>query len=159
MVPISSVYRSGYSIWLRQVKLLWCWLFEESGLRPSAIDTFSLYWAGKTSKEMSRDINELQKEETLKQNQKRCASPFFPSSQKSQLEIFSSPIFVSKSLVVILLWRNFNCNSITRVLLVYWKARVYALDHGGLSLLLLVRSIIHLCWLRVGEVHFWFVYY
>ena len=77
LVPISCFYRSRYSIWLRQVKLLWCWLFEESGLRPSAIDTFSLYLAGKTSKEMSRDINELQKHETLKQNQKRYASPFF----------------------------------------------------------------------------------
>ena len=77
LVPISCFYRSRYSIWLRQVKLLWCWLFEESGLRPSAIDSFSLYLAGKTSKEMSRDINELQKHETLKQNQKRYASPFF----------------------------------------------------------------------------------
>ena len=80
---------------------------------------------------MRRDINELQIDETLKQNQKRCASPFFPSPQKSQLEIYSSPIFVRKSLVAILLLRNFNWNSNTRVLLVYLKARVYALDHRG----------------------------
>ena len=40
---------------------------------------------------MSRDINELQKHETLKQNQKRYASPFFPiSSEIAIRDIFWS---------------------------------------------------------------------
>lgn len=52
------------------------------------------------------------------------------------------------------LWRKLDWNSIdTRILLVL---KAIVLDHWGSSLIVLFRSTIHLiCWLRVGELHFW----
>lgn len=83
-------------------------------------------------------------------------NPIFPVTTKVAIRVVSFPIVCQNwsHLRQASLWRKLDWNSIdTRILLV-WKAIV--LDHWGSSLILLFRSTIHLiCWLRVGEVHFW----